>query len=104
MAGGADFDAHIALVRGARLEGMTAGADHTDFVVCGVNTGLHDYGGPFENLSISDAQKVECAARYTARGGALAISSRAGRAAGAPSRVRRGTSRRLVSAPGAAWR
>jgi len=54
MAGGADFHADIALVRRTRLEDVAAGADDFDFVVSGVNTGLHDVTGiPFEIFSIS---------------------------------------------------
>jgi hypothetical protein len=35
-------------VRGARFKGMSAGADDVNFVVCGVNTYLHDVkGSPF---------------------------------------------------------
>jgi hypothetical protein len=35
-------------VRGARFKGMSAGADDINFVVCGVNTCLHDVkGSPF---------------------------------------------------------
>ena len=48
VAGGADFHADIAFVRGARFKGMSAGADDVNFVVCGVNTCLHDVkGSPF---------------------------------------------------------
>src|SRR6516162_6802510 len=45
VAGGADFHADIAFVRGARFKGMSAGADDVNFVVCGVNTCLHDVKG-----------------------------------------------------------
>ena len=48
VAGGADFHADVAFVRGARFKGMSAGADDVNFVVCGVNTCLHDVkGSPF---------------------------------------------------------
>jgi len=58
MAGGADFHAHVALVGGARLEGVSARADDVDFVVSGVNTGLHFVTGiPFEISSIPKKHK-----------------------------------------------
>lgn len=48
VAGGADFHADVAFVRGSRFKGMSAGADDVNFVVCGVNTCLHDVkGSPF---------------------------------------------------------
>ena len=45
----ADFHTDIALVRGPGLEIMAASADDVDFVVSGMNSGLHDIAGdPFE--------------------------------------------------------
>ena len=53
VAGGADLHTDIALMRGTRLEGVTAGANHFDRVVCGMNSGLHFVTGiPFESFSI----------------------------------------------------
>ena len=53
MAGRADLDADVALVRRARLEGVAAGANDVDFVVSGVNTSLHlVWGNPFETFSV----------------------------------------------------
>jgi hypothetical protein len=44
-------------VGGPRLELVAAGADDADFVVCGVNTGLHFItGNPFEIISIAKTQ------------------------------------------------
>src|SRR5215831_4298751 len=49
VAGGADFHADVALVRGARLKHVATRADHVDFVISGVNTSLHFVAGdPFE--------------------------------------------------------
>src|ERR1035438_4432264 len=48
VARGADFHTHIALVGGARLEGVAASASDVDFVVSGVNSSLHvDTRGSF---------------------------------------------------------
>src|SRR3954454_12417448 len=56
VAGRADFHAHIAFVGGARLEAVSASADDTDFVVSGMNTGLHGITGiPFEIFSIPES-------------------------------------------------
>src|ERR1035438_7110283 len=41
VARGADFHTHVALVGGARLEGVGARAGDIDFVVSGVNSSLH---------------------------------------------------------------
>ena len=49
VAARADFHADIALVGGAGLEVVAAGADDVNFVVSGMNSGLHDIAGdPFE--------------------------------------------------------
>ena len=54
VAARADFHADVALVGGSRLKDVTAGADDADFVVSGVNSGLHDItGGSFRNFSIT---------------------------------------------------
>ena len=53
MARRANFHTDVALVRRAGLEGMAAGANDIDRVVCGMNSGLHFVTGiPFEISSI----------------------------------------------------
>ena len=44
MAGGADVDVQLVRQRGFGLEFVTATADNLDFVVLGMNIGLHDFG------------------------------------------------------------
>src|ERR1019366_5432626 len=51
VARGADFHTHVALVSGARLEGVGASASDVDFVVSGVNSSLHvDTRGSFREF------------------------------------------------------
>jgi len=44
VAAGADFHADIALMRGPRLERVTARADHINFFISGVDSGFHVAG------------------------------------------------------------
>jgi hypothetical protein len=47
MATGADFHAHVALVRRPAPEAVPARTDDVDFVIRGVNTCLHYLNNPF---------------------------------------------------------
>jgi hypothetical protein len=68
MAGGADFHSDIALVRRARFEGMAAGADDINFVVSGVNTGLHFSTGILSRFSVYQKYEPPCPLGNTGAG------------------------------------
>ena len=59
MTVGTDFYVYVALMRRTGIEAVAARAQHTDFVIYGMNCCLHWHSTLFDHLILTDKGKIQ---------------------------------------------